>query len=163
MSQGNIADHVVLLDDQGSISKQGAPDGLSVLDDFITSAPEQDASASASPGAVSDPAPVQQADDELGQQRQVGDMSIYKYYFSSLGWTGLSIFLGSVSLNAAFASLKCKTPGLVPPISMLTNADAWLTLWSHNNGKAGEANLGYWLGLYGLFGILESIFLIFAV
>jgi hypothetical protein len=41
--------------------------------------------------------------------------------------------------------------------------DAWLTLWSQHNDKSQDSNLGYWLGLFGLFGIVRAATLIFAI
>jgi hypothetical protein len=40
--------------------------------------------------------------------RQVGDLSIYLYYFSSLGWLSFALFGIFVASNVAFSTLQCK-------------------------------------------------------
>ncbi|KAK0643350.1 ABC transporter [Cercophora newfieldiana] len=146
-----IADQVLVLDKDGHVVKQGPPDRISISENFIHPAStEGDAELSNkhSVPSAEDKAPKQQEpNSDLDPQRQVGDMSVYKFYFSSLGWVSLVIFAGAVIANTVFSTLQY----------------AWITLWSRDNDTSGNSNLGYWLGLYGLFGFVRSFCMIFAV
>lgn len=44
---------------------------------------------------------------KAAQARQVGDFTVYKYYFQSFGWLSATIFIASVVANSALATLQC--------------------------------------------------------
>ncbi|KAK1755881.1 ABC multidrug transporter [Echria macrotheca] len=150
VNQIGIADHLLLLNETGHVVKQGAPDTLSVPEEYTHTTASADGLPGDNAAAVqAGSGPAKLVDDEanLSEQRQIGDTAIYKYYFASLGWFGLAVWFSAVVLEAALSALKY----------------AWITLWSQHNDTTGGTDLGYWLGLYGLFGFLQSTCLVFAV
>ncbi|KAK4444912.1 ABC multidrug transporter [Podospora aff. communis PSN243] len=148
-----VADQVLVLDKEGHVVKQGPPDKITIPQDFIHPASTEDQniisdkpgslSTSKQPTGVQEPSPG----DGMDQQRQVGDLSVYKFYFSSLGWLSLAIFAGAVIASSVFATLQY----------------AWITMWSQHNDTSGNSDLGYWLGLYGFFGFIRTSCMIFAI
>jgi len=111
VNQVGIADHILLLNETGHVVKQGAPDTLSIPDEY-TRKPSVAAGGysgeAVSVRASSEPVKLATEEANLSEQRQVGDIAIYKYYFASLGWFGLTVFFISVVLEAALNAVKCK-------------------------------------------------------
>ncbi|CEJ83028.1 hypothetical protein VHEMI03060 [[Torrubiella] hemipterigena] len=87
---------------------------------------------------------IRSAQDAARADRSIGDLEVYKYYFSSLGVVGLSMFGLFVCAYAAFGSVQ----------------QAWLKLWAESDSSS---NTGYWLGLYALWTLLRSSGLVIAV
>jgi len=54
------------------------------------------------------PVKTDAADKDSQKKRQEGDLSTYKYYFSSLGWLSLAVFVLFVTSNTAFGAVQCK-------------------------------------------------------
>ena len=114
-------------------------------------------------------------------KRQVGDLSIYLYYFSALGWPRFALFGIFVASNLGFGTLQCKhassirsapfiSAGVVPLSRsksgsklMWVSIDAWVTRWAQSSDGSQASRLGYWLGLYALFGVFTAAGLISAV
>ena len=103
----------MLLDDGGRVVKQGPPGRVSIPQDFIrsvsvTTKPESlHRQESRLPPRQETPGPQGGSTDGHDAQRQVGDLSVYKFYFSSLGWASLLVFATSVLSNGAFGTLQC--------------------------------------------------------
>ncbi|KAE8342586.1 hypothetical protein BDV24DRAFT_173847 [Aspergillus arachidicola] len=76
-----------------------------------------------------------------GDNRKTTDISVYKYYFSALGWLRILVFLALVITDTGFGAFR----------------GIWIELWS----SSGESNLGtqlaYWLGFYGLFCVIQAV------
>ncbi|KAK0619996.1 ABC transporter [Immersiella caudata] len=149
-----VADLVLVLDKAGHVVKQGPPDKITIPEDFIhpessvaqnTIADKQDGVLSTNKEGIG--AQGSGSSDRMDQQRQIGDLSVYKFYFSSLGWPSLVIFAGAVVVSSVFDILGY----------------AWITLWSQHNDTGGSSDLGYWLGLYGFFGIIRTSCMVFAI
>ncbi|KAJ3497996.1 hypothetical protein NLG97_g1469 [Lecanicillium saksenae] len=88
--------------------------------------------------------PEEEEDEAKQQLRQTGDISLYKYYFQSLGWINFATFALIVCCEAAFSTLLY----------------AWISLWSNSPDRN---NTGYWLGLYATWAVLKSIGLFGAI
>ncbi|POR39545.1 ABC transporter [Tolypocladium paradoxum] len=155
----DMADHIVFLDERGTIAKQGPPVPLCPFDgpmsDMFGSQPSHTTQRSetraqpSQPSSEQVPQPCHHEDEgaPAQQDRQIGDMAVYKYYFASLGWLSFLVFGLFVALNGAFGSMQ----------------DAWLTLWSQSNDNSEDPRTGYWLGLYALFAGIRVVTLITAV
>lgn len=104
-----IADQVLVLDREGHVVKQGQPDKISISKNFIHPAPAESDSKIITVSADKEDPTAQQPSSDMDTHRQVGDMSVFKFYFSSLGWMSLAIFAGAVVANSVFATLQCKT------------------------------------------------------
>ncbi|OAA71991.1 ABC transporter [Akanthomyces lecanii RCEF 1005] len=138
----DVADKIVVLDAEGRIASQGPPDIMaetSTLAAGETTATEP----SAMPQSQTEVQPEEE--DEAKQLlRQTGDVSVYKFYFKSLGWMNFATFALIVSCEGAFGTMLY----------------AWISLWSNS---AERNNTGYWLGLYAMWAILKGIGLFGAV
>ncbi|TKW58921.1 Multidrug resistance-associated protein 1 [Colletotrichum tanaceti] len=143
-----VADQTIILDDQGQITQQSSSENMASL----APQPAGDDGSSASPG--DSPLPKISAGETQGSSttkrddnRQVGDLSIYLYYFSSMGWLSLALFGIFVASNVAFGTLQY----------------AWITLWAQSSDGSQASRLGYWLGLFLLFSVFTAAGLISAV
>lgn len=127
------------------------------ITDTITSTSGSDTPTSSDrPSAVDPKTPTNGVDASIVQthlrsareaaqaDRSVGDLEVYKYYFSSLGTGGLSAFVFFVCMFSACGSLQ----------------QVWLKLWAESSTSS---NTGYWLGIYALWTVLRSLSLIIAV
>jgi hypothetical protein len=123
---------VLVLDKAGHVVKQGPPDKITISEDFIhpASSEGQDTIADKQDGVLSTNkegigAQGLGSSDGMDQQRQIGDLSVYKFYFSSLGWPSLVIFAGAVVASSVFATLGCMGPSSRHPQSI--RGDQFLT------------------------------------
>lgn len=54
--------------------------------------------------------------------------------------------------------------GVVPGSKLMwVSTDAWVTLWAQSSDGSQASRLGYWLGLYALFGVFTAAGLISAI
>lgn len=141
-----LADKVVVLNSEGCIVSQGPPEALteaSVIDILNTTTSASDTTPSKDAGAHTKD---DDEEEDLAKQqlRQIGDASVYKFYFQSLGWVHFAIFITIVCVEAA----------------AMTMISAWLSLWSNS---ADRNNTGYWLGIYATWVILAGVGLFGAV
>ncbi|KAE8147983.1 multidrug resistance-associated protein [Aspergillus avenaceus] len=93
----------------------------------------------ASEGLVSTPAST--------DHRQTTDLSVYKYYFTALGWQRVSVLLLFLIMQAGIGAFRY----------------VWIELWSSSSDSASNSRLGYWLGLYGVFSVIEATGMALAV
>ena len=146
-----FADHIVVLEN-GRIVEQGSYESLTSSGGYVASLKLRETDESQKPSADNTTPVAFTADKKKSNEvklnndltRQTGDFSIYKYYFKSTGWWNFGLFVAYVTLNSIFTALPT----------------VWLNWW------AGAANpgsdLGYWLGIYGLFTVLSCVFVWFA-
>ncbi|KAL9585492.1 MAG: hypothetical protein Q9212_001498, partial [Teloschistes hypoglaucus] len=83
-------------------------------------------------------------DDEFEANKRTGDLSIYAYYARSVGWFSVITFIVAISTYVFCISF--------PQI--------WLGWWAASNARNDDQNLGYWLGIYALLGVIGLISLI---
>jgi ATP-binding cassette subfamily C (CFTR/MRP) protein 1 len=98
------ADHVVVINEEGTIAEQGRFDVLAAAGGYVSSfnlprpdwnyVPEEPAFPRATQDSISKEKQIIQTDEdlELEANRQTGDFSIYKYYLGSVGWIAVTIF-----------------------------------------------------------------------
>ena len=119
------ADFIISLDDDGQVLKQGSYEDVqrSTLDDFESRderlrdmtqlfirspASEEDKEHQESVlGPVESPG-------ENSSHEKTADASIYKYYFSALGWQRILILLIFLTINSGTYGLICKLYLIVP-------------------------------------------------
>jgi len=117
------------------VVKQGPPSRVSIPPDFIYSVsvntkPESlHRQESRLPPRQETPGPQGASTEGHDAQRQVGDLSVYKFYFSSLGWASLFVFATSVLSNSAVGTLQCM---IRPPwlLSLPLRLHTWFKLIS---------------------------------
>ncbi|KAH0431618.1 ABC transporter [Colletotrichum camelliae] len=142
-----IADQTIILDDQGQIIQQSSSENIASLAPQLAGDDGSSASSGNSPPSKGSAGETQGSSTERDDNRQVGDLSIYLYYFSSLGWLSFALFGIFIASNVGFGTLQY----------------AWVTLWAQSSDGSQASRLGYWLGLYALFGVLTAAGLISAV
>ncbi|KAI9167867.1 ABC multidrug transporter B [Paramyrothecium foliicola] len=141
------ADHVIFMAPGGFISEQGPPSGMASLKRFMDVRDSMEEARSDHPSDGSEGAKeagqgkgeseeqLQENDLKSDLSRQTGDMSLYAYYFKSLGWfvsLAMCVLLGG---NAVF--LKFPT--------------VWVRSWSEAEMKDPGAHTNMYAGIYGLF------------
>ncbi|KAI3390250.1 hypothetical protein diail_10861, partial [Diaporthe ilicicola] len=142
-----IADQTIILDDQGQIIQQSSSEDMATLAPQLAGDDGSSASSGNSPPPKISAGETQGSSTNRDDKRQVGDLSIYLYYFSSLGWLSFALFGIFVGSYLAFYNLQY----------------FWITLWAQSSDGSQASRLGYWLGLYALFGVLTAAGLISAV
>ncbi|OCL10209.1 hypothetical protein AOQ84DRAFT_3965, partial [Glonium stellatum] len=149
------ADHVIALDSDGKIAEQGPFEALNKTGGYVSSfslsrpesdkPPEQDEPTS--PTTYSKSVSESKATEEDLQaeaSRRTGDVAIYLYYINTVGWVPTVIFIVSITIF----------------IFGISFPNLWVKWWASANTRAPNANLGYYLGIYALLGILALIFLV---
>ncbi len=155
-----FVDHIVVLSDKGEIAEQGTYRELLTSGGFISSldlppaewgydgtkvaAMDQLVSTQAKLASTMSPPKKVQPSSNLDANRRTGDISIYAYYASSVGWFAVTSFMVAMS-----AYVFC-----------ISFPQIWLGWWSTANAQNPNSNLGYWLGIYALLGVAGLISLI---
>lgn len=133
----DVTDYVVVLDDQGCIAQQGRPETVARMALMAGRFGQSEVASQAAP--ASNGAYAEQIEaEEHPPDRQIGDLSIYKYYFASLGWLNVLLFAMLVACEGAFMAMQ----------------SIWITLWSSSPDKN---NTEYWLGIYALWPVLTIV------
>lgn len=157
------ADLIIALGHDGKITEQGSLAQLQAAGGYIqtlvaskTLVENSDAGQDeiSSESRDSDTAPkveykAKQVEIKEDKRRQLGDSTVYKYYFGSIGKVFLVILLG---IEIVWAFLQS-----FPTV--------WLKFWTESNGQ-GNDNSGYYLGVYAalqIMGVLWFALLIWFV
>ncbi|KAF4462606.1 Multidrug resistance-associated 1 [Fusarium albosuccineum] len=150
------ADHIICLDKNGSISEQGSYDKLKTTTGYVQTLPRE---IDASPTSTTSERPTEeevsvdgsmpQADCSSGHEqqdvrRQLGDSTVYRYYFSSIGGGFLFTLL---ALEIVWAFLES-----FPTI--------WLKFWTDDNTGQGDGRAGYYLGVYAALQIAAVVWFV---
>lgn len=108
-----------MIDEKGNISEQGHFDTLAATGGYVSSFHLGQPDWSFTPDersyrvpSVEDKEKVIQTDDDLEAEanRATGDFAIYRYYFDSVGWVGIIIFLVCISGFVFCISFPSKFP-----------------------------------------------------
>ncbi|KAM4056985.1 ABC transporter [Hirsutella rhossiliensis] len=128
------AQHIIILDN-GRISSQGSIDELGdSLSQLIHQETNQKPSSSVTSSSSSEiklgtsvkPAAKAEAEDVEDLSRRTGDLSLYLYYFRSIGWNGSSTF----------------------HLPLTPKAEIWLKWWTEANDGHAEASAWAYYGVY---------------
>ncbi|PVH81871.1 hypothetical protein DL98DRAFT_457694 [Cadophora sp. DSE1049] len=149
------SDHIIILSSEGQVAEQGSFKELGSSGGYVSSfgLPSPDwhydpprsirgflethitEKTFSSPG--SQPTPEE-------SNRQAGDIAVYLYYVKAVGWIPTLIFIVAIS-----AFVFCMS---FPTI--------WIKWWVASNVEAPNQNIGYFLGIYALLGVLALLFLV---
>lgn len=111
------ADQIIVLDVDGHISQQGKFDDLRIQGGFVSSLvlpdmPTEERKTSPKDAAKRKPLPKvlqgPSANDIADLTRRTGDISLYRYYFASIGWKISLALLLTVCLNTLGSSFPRK-------------------------------------------------------
>lgn len=137
-----FSDHVIVLGVDGRISEQGSHEQLLQSGGYVQSL---EATAKAeSEGDTDDAEPpaqsgqlLQQIEELTGEiaelNRQTGELAIYKYYFSALGWRRVIVYTLLIWVFAASSSLT----------------QLVVTFWTSSIDLKGDRVDAFYLGMYG--------------
>ena len=143
----HLADKMITLSAEGTIEKQGPPISSALLsnkqrfdeggaqDNESTSRPEPEARLPVLDTSLSTP-----KDQDLN--RKIGDLSIYMYYFKSIGWINGLVYL---TLYVGY-------------VFFYQFPQVWLQFWTEANERSSDTNAAYYLGIYGMLTVLSLIF-----
>ncbi|KAK0701168.1 P-loop containing nucleoside triphosphate hydrolase protein [Apiosordaria backusii] len=116
----------------------------------VSKSSRERASRSRSPERGTSSSPELQTDEEidaintLDSGRQTGDVQIYMYYIKSVGvWPTLIFIFGIVAF-----------------VFCISFPTVWVQWWAAENEIRPNDNLGYWIGLYAMFGGIAILGLI---
>ncbi|KFY61345.1 hypothetical protein V497_03025 [Pseudogymnoascus sp. VKM F-4516 (FW-969)] len=143
-----LADHIVVLSSSGTIEKQGCLEGLGLrttgVHDDVAGGHDADHQTSVT-GEPTNTIPLTKSiprNDAADINRRTGDLTIYKYYWKSIGLKNGLIYL---ALYVGYVFFY-KFPQI------------WLQFWTEANERSSEVNSKLYLGIYGLLTGLSIIF-----
>ena len=97
-----------------------------------------------------------------------GELGAYNYYFTSLGYMKLSLTIFLVLLYIFFKSFTRQSFQHFPVCEWINMTDVlcfpeiWLEWWTASNVDHPNNRLGYWIGVFAVFGVLSILSLILA-
>jgi len=151
----SYVDHIIALDKTGRISEQGSFQtlesvpgsyvaGLSVLTANWDTALDDEPNAVRTNYVYHPPGQNLFEDTSAAEaSRRTGDVEIYTYYFKSIGRLPSILFVIMLSIFVFAFSFP----------------NIWLKWWATANSKHPNERLGYYLGIYTLFGVAAIFFL----
>ena len=112
-----FADHIVLLNSDGHIARQGTFEQLNVNDTYLEGLASHDGRTDSGDNEVLPQAPTSSRPQPSSQarsasndaSRQEGDSSVYRFYGASMGWRRLAFYATSILFYGAFSGLQCKS------------------------------------------------------
>ncbi|KAH8889119.1 putative ABC transporter [Thozetella sp. PMI_491] len=141
------ADLVIALGDRGRVVEMGTFDHLSGAGGYVQSLDVVAKSSDDEKGDTSDQDQLDEPVEALvgaeatEEDRPLAtDLAVYRYYFSSLGWPRMGVFITFLIMNSFCGAFLY----------------VWLTMWSGSSDSASNSRLGYWLGIYASIGVLEG-------
>lgn len=173
-----FADHIIVLGDDGAIAEQGSFEHLHDAAGYIERLGIQQASTVADSNSIKeDVAPdrptksttlLLESKPKTGEPkvkqditRQIGDVAVYRYYFSATGWVNVTVFFVLQLIWAAFTNFPRKLHSFVfnslgDNITHIINFTVvWLQMWSSANEKSSSANNASYMSIYTLFQVLS--------
>jgi len=152
----SYADHVIAMNSTGTIIEQGSFDQLQGSGGYVqgfaikhkaenhepsTESPNPHASGFVR--AVGDIENEILAVEENNLTRQTGELSTYKYYFLSIGWSRSLIALLCLMVSGSTAKIS----------------DLLLTFWANGVAEHGSSVNSFYLGIYGMISGIRGVFL----
>lgn len=145
-----MADTVLVLGNNGGIIEQGPFENLKEGQGFIANSDlsneiiSQDVNAPVD-GDAENGSPGHAANETEPMQRP--DMSVWRFYFDAMGWTRIILLCVFLSIEAGFGAFRY----------------VWLAWWSASDDAIRASRVGYWIGIYATFGVLETTGLALAI
>ncbi|KAF2001413.1 multidrug resistance-like protein [Amniculicola lignicola CBS 123094] len=136
------SDHIIALSSEGVIAEQGSFQDLTATDGYVRqfysehldnhAITEGLSEAPSSAGKDTPSANVTPADASVDKLRQLGDWSVYNYYFKTIGWLTTTLFLFLALCWAFFQTFPT----------------VWLKWFADSNARESNKRTGYYLGVY---------------
>ncbi|KAK0106876.1 hypothetical protein ONS95_003598 [Cadophora gregata] len=149
------SDHIIILSSDGQVAEQGNFKELSSSGGYVSSfglpppdwnyEPPRPGKGSLESQLTENSLLSSELQRSPGKSdRQTGDVAVYLYYVKAVGWIPTIIFIIAIS-----AFVFCMS---FPTI--------WIKWWAASNVQAPNQNLGYYLGIYAMLGVLALLFLV---
>ncbi|EPS25450.1 hypothetical protein PDE_00383 [Penicillium oxalicum 114-2] len=143
-----VADHVICLNENGKIIEQGPVGTLITVKDHVDMMSSKAAPTTTDEAAepdldtdVLEGLNLEDDDDQDSRSRSASDLSVFVYYFRIIGWPLLLLFL----LCACIFTFGMTFPQF------------WLQWWTNANEMRPNENIAYWVGIYGMLGVLSLV------
>lgn len=137
------ADNVIVLGKNGQVIVEGTYDDLKNSDaaDFLD-ASEKRASHADGEGQCVD---RDTTSDDLTQEKEneslhTPDLALWKFYFDAMGWAKIALLCIFLCAEGGFGAFRY----------------VWLTWWAASEDATSGSRLGYWIGIYASYGVLET-------
>ncbi|KAH8694908.1 ABC transporter [Talaromyces proteolyticus] len=148
----SLADHIVILNSDGRIAKQGTFEQLSTSGRYLDGLARHERTLGIKdneglPQVPTSTTSLRSSEPRSASRdahRQEGDWSVYRFYGASMGWWRLAFYATSIVSSSTFSGLQT----------------IWLSMWSQSNDEG--SRLDYWLSIYGLFALCNALALIIA-
>jgi len=94
--------------------------------------------------------------------RQTGDLSLYVYYFKTVGWGFSLYYLFAVVAFAFCYTFPSRFHSKVqePTESNITPIGIWVQWWTDSNQQTPHGKVGYYLGIYALLSVATLLCLV---
>ncbi|WDK11393.1 ABC transporter [Colletotrichum graminicola] len=151
-----LADNIVTIEG-GRIQEVGSPEILARRQGYVSKlglkllpcdGVAEDKAGADAPEAPIDQPPVELSDrseeDEIlhtDVRRKNGEPAVYAYYLRNAGWKAVALYGISVVAWIFFSEFST----------------VWVKWWSEANTAAANKNIGYYMGVYALFGVLGTL------
>ncbi|RDW58714.1 hypothetical protein BP6252_13190 [Coleophoma cylindrospora] len=146
----SYADHIIVLGRDGTIAQQGTFEDLNSTAGYLR---DYSAKQHRNRGHKVDPTtPLFRVRSTLttstvpeSDSRRVGDMMVYKYYFSIIGW----------KVSLVFVALT------IWPVFCLSFPSIWVMLWAKSNEIHPNQDIALYLGIYAMLGVMAISGIVF--
>ncbi|KAJ6022230.1 hypothetical protein N7540_007734 [Penicillium herquei] len=147
------ADLIMIIGENGQVTKQG---NFSQIKDKLEGVLQRNESQPKQVDEAEDdiiaPLPVDHltptsdtASPTKAHPRKSTELSVYKYYFSALGWPRIAVLIFLLVGEAGTSAFRY----------------VWVSMWSSSDDST--SRIGYWLGLYGMLSAVQTVSLVIAV
>ena len=91
-------------------------------------------------------------------RRKNGDISVYKYYLTNAGSVAVGLYVVSVVIWIFCTEFSSKFNLLLCPLLSTDRVTAvWIKRWSEANTLHPNKNVGMYMGIYAMFGLLGTL------
>lgn len=141
------ADYVLLLGENGQVVEEGTyedlknsatavADVLDVSEETATHAEGDGNGQSVDKDTTSDDV----AQEEESETLHNPDLAVWKFYFDAMGWAKIALLCIFLCAEGGFGAFRY----------------IWITWWAASEDATSGSRLGYWIGIYALYGVLET-------
>ena len=161
------ADLIIALDKTGNVVEHGTFENLNATQGYVNSLSVNNTNLTDDNGNNKerelnnapvlkkfDSEPAAAIDIISDPSRQNGDISVYKYYFDTVGMWWCLLFFATLAAFAFFyvfssKSKQAHTSNLNIDTNGTVSKAIWLKFWTSNNVNHPNQHLAYYLGIYG--------------
>lgn len=150
----------VLLQDENTAERFGVP--LDPHRDASEDPPDASVAETAPPGDPQGPPEMEKdgANATADGSRKKADFTIYKYYLANAGYTVVLCYAAAVVVwifCTEFASKSNRLPSIGVSARLTLSQAIWINWWSEANTTQANRDVGFYIGIYAMLGVLGTI------